>query len=267
MIRIRKPPAVKDLRAVCRPHRQWEGLFFAFLPRVSIYVTWLLLWVNLSGNAATLLMNTLALFASVCMALDSYTMHVVGVVTLLFSIQLDWSDGELARFHRHEKKGIRFSQGESASTVYYAERASLVGNYLDQVYHLLSLAAPVMGISVHLLRHGLLVEGVLGFVAVGAFLLKECSAHLRKALLIEHYKSLRVSHDFGTNSPPPSPSRLVNFLFGHSGLRGPIKTVVLCVCVLGGLQRVLALGLSGAYTILLAREIITSVSSRRCWRL
>jgi len=106
--------SISELRKICQiSWRTWADQPWAFLQirKVSIYLTWVLLHVPVSANSVTLLGIATGLTASVLFGLDH---TLIAGFMLIFSVLLDFSDGEVGR---------------------YRKELSKEGAYLDKIYH------------------------------------------------------------------------------------------------------------------------------------
>lgn len=94
---------IKELRAICQktaPDPARESKVGKFSRVFSIYTTKLFLYTPLTPNHITIL-SVLVFFAGINLLLPGvYWLDIVGALVVFFSIILDGSDGEVARFRK-----------------------------------------------------------------------------------------------------------------------------------------------------------------------
>ena len=106
--------SISELREMCQvSYEDWEEQPWLFrkIRLVSIYLTWGLLHTSISANQTILMGTLIGLMSS---AFYSQGKLLIGALLLLFSIIIDYSDGEVAR---------------------YKNQKSAEGSYLDKFYH------------------------------------------------------------------------------------------------------------------------------------
>jgi hypothetical protein len=117
---------IKELRRDCQEtHHSWhdQPWLFRQIREVSIFLTWLLLHTPLTPNAITLLAIAGGVLTAVLFAFGYW---VTGVIVLLVVIVLDFSDGEVSRYHGTQSKE---------------------GSYLDKIYIFVVHPSPFAGLA------------------------------------------------------------------------------------------------------------------------
>ena len=123
-------PPIGVLREIVSK-KKWEQPWHRLLRKVSIYMTWFLLHLPISANGVTLLFLSTGVLAGVIFVLGTPAAWIAGTLCLWLSIVLDFSDGEVARYH-HE--------------------SSWFGEYFEETVHGLVSMAMYIGISVGVWR-------------------------------------------------------------------------------------------------------------------
>lgn len=123
---------IRELRKHCQhTYYNWNSQPWLFrqFRRVSIYLTWLLLHTSLTPNAITLAAIASGIMATVLFALGYW---IVGVVTLLAAILLDFSDGEVSRY-----RGTQSREGSYLDKIYiFSVHPSLLAGMTIGVYNI-----------------------------------------------------------------------------------------------------------------------------------
>jgi len=88
---------IKELRKACSKNED-EPLALRIFRLFSIYLTALFARIGVSPNFVSLLSIAGTIIGTVLLMLGSYQSMVSGAAVLVFSHQLDYSDGELARY-------------------------------------------------------------------------------------------------------------------------------------------------------------------------
>src|SRR5688500_4491117 len=103
-------PPVRELEAICggegrRPGEKLDfRIRYARLIRpISIRITWLVLHTRLSANQLTVLGILVGMAGALLLAWSDFWPLVVGLALLQLSFVLDYSDGEVARYHARQK--------------------------------------------------------------------------------------------------------------------------------------------------------------------
>jgi phosphatidylglycerophosphate synthase len=103
-------PPVRELEAICGGEGRGAGeprdfrIFYARLVRRgSIRLTWLLLHTRLSANQVTVLGILTGLGGALLLAWSDFWPLVIALVLMQLSFVLDYSDGEIARYHAVEQ--------------------------------------------------------------------------------------------------------------------------------------------------------------------
>ncbi len=179
-----KMPPISELRARVQKSEAEHGRIpwisrRVIHPHVSIYVTWILLRIGLSGNQATFLMMLCAVCGASLFFAGGTTAYLTGASLMLFSWVLDHSDGEVLRF-----------RGES----------SALGIYLDRFTHRVSYPLVHLGLGASLYRqtggvYWLLIGGVAAYfyqTGVANSLDKESIASQREGVERYPLRALRL---------------------------------------------------------------------------
>ncbi|MEK7560780.1 MAG: CDP-alcohol phosphatidyltransferase family protein [Patescibacteria group bacterium] len=107
---------IKELRALCQstaPAPENEAVMGRFCRVFSIYTTAAFLKTRITPNQITAISVGFFFLGLVMLFNGSYTVRVIGAITAIFSVILDGSDGEVARF----RKSKRVSGGVYAEPV------------------------------------------------------------------------------------------------------------------------------------------------------
>ncbi len=121
---------LNELKIRCGHGRIPEGWAAAVCIRpVAIYLTWLLIRLRCTANAATALNALACLAGAVMIAIPSDAVILGGAACYLLGVLLDSSDGDLARFHR---------------------QPSAKGIYLDNLGHIITLPMFWLGVAMFL---------------------------------------------------------------------------------------------------------------------
>jgi phosphatidylglycerophosphate synthase len=129
-VSFRHVPPVAVLRQRASKKR-WEQPWHALVRKVSIYSTWLLLHTPISANGVTVLFLLSGVLAGGIFALGTQAAWVIGTLFVWFSILMDFSDGEVARFR---------------------QESSWFGDYFEETVHSVISAAMYVGISIGVWR-------------------------------------------------------------------------------------------------------------------
>ncbi len=246
----KQPPTIKELRAICRPNIDKNGVSVtAFYeihnPWLSIYLTWAFIRFNISANAVTALMLVVSVIATAFLLPDNYWLHIVAVVLYMFSYLLDWSDGEVARYFYH-------THPEKKKTNYLA---SAVGTYLDKLYHHLTSIFLIMGIGVSSFLHYdeililLLGTATALLLAIKLFVKYSASSTILSFFANEDTLSFQAenAHKFATTVYLPEKNRRLQRLTGNHGMM-KFHGLLLAI-LLGPLAQTATLALYGLYQI------------------
>ncbi|WP_188895504.1 CDP-alcohol phosphatidyltransferase family protein [Microlunatus endophyticus] len=128
-------PSMAELRAVSQPptvlgrrnSEHWAGALY--LRKGSIYITRLLLPTGISANAVTWWIAIIGVGAAAVLLLPGWWPFLVAAALVQFSIMIDCTDGEIARW-----------RGQS----------SAAGVYIDRICHYVVEAALPIGFGLHL---------------------------------------------------------------------------------------------------------------------
>ena len=96
-------PNITTLRTICQataPNPARESFTGKFSRRFSIYTTWLLLHTNITPNQITFLSVIIFFLGTACFFKLTFWWNLIGSLIIFFSIILDGSDGEVARFRK-----------------------------------------------------------------------------------------------------------------------------------------------------------------------
>ena len=124
---MEKIESIDNLKNICQlTYEGWtdQPIVYYFFRKISIYITWVLLHFPLSGNGVTLLGIVSGLLASVLMGFNFLT---AGALVLLFTIILDFCDGEVTRYRKQQSKE---------------------GEYLDHIFHFIINPSVFAGIAI-----------------------------------------------------------------------------------------------------------------------
>ena len=108
--------SVKELREICYANSKHKRPLYMELVtmRISIYITKLLLYTNISADHVTISMMLLSVLGSAFMAFGSLKYMLIGILIVHFTIILDNVNGEIAR---------------------YRKEGNMVGTFLEFLYH------------------------------------------------------------------------------------------------------------------------------------
>lgn len=128
-------PSMAELRAVAQPptvlgrrnSEHWAGALY--LRKGSIYITRILVPTPITANAVTWWIGIIGVGAAAVLMLGGWWPFLVAAALVQFSIMVDCTDGELARWRR---------------------QSSAAGVYIDRVCHYLVEAALPIGFGLHL---------------------------------------------------------------------------------------------------------------------
>ena len=116
---------IKQLRRKVQP-RPVNKLDKYFHRLISIYITKIFILLNLTANQITLLWILTGIISAFFFLQGSYLFSLIGALILLLSFILDFSDGEVARYHK---------------------KTSINGYYLDCIGHFIVVSSVVIAIS------------------------------------------------------------------------------------------------------------------------
>jgi phosphatidylglycerophosphate synthase len=112
-------PTIKELREITQTikvkNRERPWLYVSLQRGPSIYLTKLLLLTKITANQVSILTIVSGLFGAIFIYISGFFYTLIGIIFFIFSVILDKTDGEIARF----KKVF-----------------SLRGVFLDETYHL-----------------------------------------------------------------------------------------------------------------------------------
>lgn len=106
---MKKVESIKELRRICQKPVIKLNTFYPRMVsrRISIYITKLFLYTNVSANNVTLLMILVGIIASIFFGFDQYIYSLLGALFLQFWFILDHVDGEIARYRKQSSiKGV-----------------------------------------------------------------------------------------------------------------------------------------------------------------
>ncbi|MBW2976322.1 hypothetical protein KY347_02645 [Candidatus Woesearchaeota archaeon] len=111
---------IKELRKICyKGVTKKRPLYMElFTMKISVYVTKLFLYTPIHADQVSILMLLLMLFGSGMMAFGSVWTMFAGITLIHFTVVLDNVNGEVARYYKE---------------------GSLIGSFLEEVYHVLSI--------------------------------------------------------------------------------------------------------------------------------
>lgn len=118
--------SIKELRVICQSGREFSGYIKHVNRRISIYITKLLLYTPITGNQVTLLWILLGVASGILFSFGNYWYSIVAALLINLSVELDYVDGEVAR---------------------YREATSAFGIYLDIFGHIIVYPTLFMGIA------------------------------------------------------------------------------------------------------------------------
>jgi CDP-alcohol phosphatidyltransferase len=160
---------ISELKKDCQQtHYSWndQPWLFRQFREVSIYLTWALLHTRLTPNAITLVAIAGGVLTG---ALFAFGYWITGVITLLIVVLLDFSDGEVSRYHGTQSKE---------------------GSYLDKIYIFTVHPSPFAGMALGI--YGADPTGwvlAAGFInVISAFLLCMVTEYALQIALWKHSK-------------------------------------------------------------------------------
>ncbi len=117
--------SINELRRICYEGRQGPlTLYNKYIgTKVSIYITKLLLYTQITANQVTLAMLVLGVLGSIFL-FNGY--FLIGLLLIHFTVILDDVDGEIAR---------------------YRKQSSMLGMHIDTVYHLVTTRFMLFGFA------------------------------------------------------------------------------------------------------------------------
>ncbi len=118
--------SIKELRVICQSGHESGGYIKHVNRRISIYITKLLLHTPITGNQVTLLWILLGVASGILFSFGNYWYSIVAALLINLSVELDYVDGEVAR---------------------YREATSAFGRYLDICGHVIVYPTLFMGIA------------------------------------------------------------------------------------------------------------------------
>ena len=93
--------SIKELRLICEKDTRADRPVSEVLPRFfAIYITWVLLHTKISANQVTLLGFSFGVAAGILFILGTGWYPILGAIFLLVNFQLDYVDGEIARYRK-----------------------------------------------------------------------------------------------------------------------------------------------------------------------
>lgn len=167
MNHIRNKMNINDMRIICQKPREWCDTWHGRVisRRISIYITWLLLKMNISPNIATLLFLFSIIAPCIFLGIGSTSGIFIGTLFLQLWYVLDHVDGEIAR---------------------YRNLTSITGIYFDSAVHY--IAHPIVFLS---LGYGLARRYDASYIylyassAAISTILIDLMADLKKAVLFD----------------------------------------------------------------------------------
>ena len=154
--------SIKELRVICQSGHESSGYIKHVNRRISIYITKLLLHTPITGNQVTLLWILLGVASGILFSFGNYWYSIVAALLINLSEELDYVDGEVAR---------------------YRGTSSPLGHYLDILGHIIVYPTLFMGIA----------YGIYNNFHNPIIFIFGCSAFLCFTL-VPNYMSLSVSH-------------------------------------------------------------------------
>lgn len=112
--------SIEELRKICQPRKQiiW---YFNIVRKISIYITRLLLNLNITANQVTLSNMLLLLIGGSLLSFGNYWYSIIGTLILNLHCILDKVDGELAYYESHKCTRTKW--------------ASFLGPFLEKISH------------------------------------------------------------------------------------------------------------------------------------
>lgn len=97
--------SIKELRAACRKPGGYEAVKEKILLRIirvfSIYLTWFFLcFKKITADHVTIASVAMFVLGAFCYVWGYYWLNLIGLALIWFSIVMDFSDGEVARYKR-----------------------------------------------------------------------------------------------------------------------------------------------------------------------
>ncbi|MFC1598182.1 hypothetical protein ACFL2M_01475 [Patescibacteria group bacterium] len=237
-------PTIKELRKISRPEKEPTAFYQAYSQYLSIYLTWLFVKFNIKANTVTALMSICSLLGMVCVMPEIFAIRVVGVVLFLLGALLDWSDGEVARYHRHA--------GSFKEKKY---TPSIKGNYLDKIYHHFTALCLIIGMTLNSYLYYDSLYVIIGGLVITIFLLiKLLTKYISVSSIFtffaisDHLKFFATDVEKFRNEVYLTPKKLLfRKIIGSPG--GFKIRLLLIAILLGPLVQSLALVVYGAATI------------------
>jgi len=105
---MKKIESIKELRRICQGPVKLNTFYERIMARkLSIYVTKIFLYTNISANGVSFIMLFVGIIASILFGFGDYIYSLLGVLLLQFWYVLDHTDGEVARYRKKvSKKGL-----------------------------------------------------------------------------------------------------------------------------------------------------------------
>ncbi|MBA7618392.1 hypothetical protein ES703_25718 [subsurface metagenome] len=153
--------SIKELRVICQSGHESSGYLKHVNRRISIYITKLLLHTPITGNQVTLFGILLGIASGILFSFGNYWYSIAAALLINLSEELDYVDGEVAR---------------------YRGTSSPLGHYLDILGHIIVYPTLFMGIA----------YGIYNNFHNPIIFIFGCSAFLCFALL-PNYMSLNIS--------------------------------------------------------------------------
>lgn len=123
----------RELRAKCQAGKGTDPAWYVIHRRVSIYITWALLRLEVPVVSVSLSMMAVGLVGAMLVAMPSIRLNLAGFALLYVSFLLDKVDGEMARYH---------------------EEQSVQGILLDRLHHRLIEPCLFIAVAIHEVRAG-----------------------------------------------------------------------------------------------------------------
>ncbi len=122
---------IDEMRVIAQPQKKVSNSWFNSIisRKVSIYITWIFLKLNLSANAATFFHFTLGFIGPILIIYQNFYLNSLGSMFLIFFFIIDNVDGELARLYNC---------------------ASLRGKFIDYIGHYINNNTPIIAFGLHL---------------------------------------------------------------------------------------------------------------------
>ena len=121
-----KIPPIGELRKICQSGHENSGYRKYVNRRISIYITKLLLYTPITPNQVTVFCILLGIASGILFSFGNYWYSIIAALLINLSEELDYVDGEIAR---------------------YRGTSSPLGQYLDQLGHIIVYPTLFMGIA------------------------------------------------------------------------------------------------------------------------